>query len=158
MPPRTRKNLSEDLESIPGESTPAFEGEEAPENKAVADSVETKIPDVAPLDPPAKPAPVPERDPLTTAQQLLPAELGDRIVDDATGEPPADPEGVFVPVALHGSTLRCTVRLVEHVGLGPYRTPTTRLLVPVGAELKRDQATRVVARLREQLSPAPIAE
>ncbi|KIF04144.1 hypothetical protein PL81_20230 [Streptomyces sp. RSD-27] len=158
MPPRTRKTTSEDVEETP-EDTPTTElTVEEPENKAVSVEVETKTPIVAPLEPPAEPEPVPERDPLTTAQQLLPAELGDRIVDDATGLPPADPDSVFVPVMPHGSTLRCTVRLVEHVGLGTYRTPTMRLLVPIGAELKRDQVARVVARLHEQLNPPSAAE
>ncbi|MFD4933414.1 hypothetical protein [Streptomyces virginiae] len=171
MPPRTRKTTSEDTESTPElqatepsepldvvETPEAVPPPEAAENKAVSAAVETKTPIVAPLEPPAEPEPVPERDPLTTAQQLLPAELGDRIVDDATGLPPTDPDGVFVPVMPHGGTVRCTVRLVEHVGLGIYRSPTVRLLVPIGAELKRGQAARVVARLREQLSPAPAAE
>ncbi|RSS97250.1 hypothetical protein EF903_01640 [Streptomyces sp. WAC05292] len=158
MPPRTRKTTSDDAEPTPEIIPVTDETAEAPENKAVPAPAETKIPDVAPLEPPAEPEPLPERDPLTTAQQLLPAELGDRIVDDATGEPPADPDSVFVPVMPHGSTLRCTVRLIEHVGLGAYRTPTTRLLVPIGAELKRGQAARVVARLRDQLSPTPASE
>ncbi|WP_330335720.1 hypothetical protein OHS33_38730 (plasmid) [Streptomyces sp. NBC_00536] len=161
MPPRTRKTTSEDVEETPEAAPttePTVEAPEAPENKAVSVEVETKTPIVAPLEPPAEPEPVPERDPLTTAQQLLPAELGDRIVDDATGLPPADPDSVFVPVMPHGSTLRCTVRLVEHVGLGTYRTPTTRLLVPIGAELKRGQVARVVARLHEQLNPPSAAE
>ncbi|MFD0353018.1 hypothetical protein ACFVHW_04600 [Streptomyces sp. NPDC127110] len=161
MPPRTRKPTSDDVEQMPDpnedpQTAPTLS--ETAEDKAVPGIVETKTPDVAPLEPPAEPEPIPERDPLTTAQQLLPAELGDRIVDDATGLPPADPDAVFVPVQPHGSTLRCTVRLVEHVGLGTYRTPTMRLLVPVGAELKRGQAARVLARLREQLSPAPAGE
>ncbi|MFI8265276.1 hypothetical protein [Streptomyces sp. NPDC085665] len=151
MPPRTRKPTSEDVE-LTSETT------EAPENKAVPADVETKTPSVAPLEPPTRPEPAPERDPLTTAQQLLPDELGDRIVDDATGQPPEDPDAVFVPVMPHGNTLRSTVRLVEHVGLGIYQSPTRRLLVPVGAELRRGQAARIIARLREQLDPASAAE
>ncbi|MER7759463.1 hypothetical protein [Streptomyces sp. NPDC097619] len=152
MPPRTRKTTSDDPEQTP--ETPVPEGTtEVPEDKATLPH-ETKLPEVAPLEPPPAPEPLPEPDPLTTAQQLLPAQLGDRIVDDATGEPPPDPDTVFVPVLPHGNTLRCSVRLIEHVGLGPYRSPITRLLVPIGAELKRGQAARVVARLHEQLAQA----
>lgn len=161
MPPRTRKTTSDDAEAATSEETnvedatseatePALP--EIVEDKAAPADTETKIPDVAPLEPPRTPEPVPEPVPLTTAQQLLPAKMGDRIVDDATGEPPTDPDGVFVPVMPHGSSLRCTVRLVEHVGMGAYNTPTARLLVPAGAELRRDQVERVVARLRAQLS------
>ncbi|MGW0562945.1 hypothetical protein ACWDZ4_20555 [Streptomyces sp. NPDC003016] len=145
--PRTRKPAPDDTEIT-----------EAPEDKAVADDTDTKIPDVAPLEPPAEPAPEPVHEPLTTAQQLLPAQLGDRIVDDATGRPPTDPDTIFIPVMPYGSTMRCTVRLVEHVGLGTYRTPTTRLLVPVGAELKRAQAERIVAQLHAQTNTAHAGE
>ncbi|WP_433860152.1 hypothetical protein [Streptomyces kronopolitis] len=167
MPPRTRKTASDDTEATtpettaPEDNTPAATEPPMPEiveDKAAPADTETKIPDVAPLAPPRTPEPIPEPVPLTTAQQLLPAKMGDRIVDDATGEPPANPDGVFVPVMPHGGSLRCTVRLVEHVGMGAYNTPTTRLLVPIGAELRRDQAERVIARLRAQLSASADSE
>ncbi|MEU6632827.1 hypothetical protein ABZ905_31775 [Streptomyces parvus] len=157
MPPRTRKTTSDETEEATTEDT-ATAAPDVAENKAVADLTETKVPDVAPLEPPAAPEPVPDPVPLTTAQQLLPAHMGDRIVDDATKEPPPDPDGVFVPVMPHGSSFRCTVRLIEHVGMGTYNTPTTRLLVPIGAELRRDQAERVLSRLRAQLTAAPDSE
>lgn len=167
MPPRTRKTTSDDTEAATPEATAAEDTTteatepampEIVEDKAAPADTETKIPDVAPLEPPHVPEPIPEPVPLTTAQQLLPAKMGDHIVDDATGEPPTDPDGVFVPVQPHGNSLRCTVRLVEHVGMGAYNTPTARLLVPVGAELRRDQAERVVARLRAQLSASADSE
>ncbi|MGW7090099.1 hypothetical protein ACWGH2_42320 [Streptomyces sp. NPDC054871] len=163
MPPRTRKTTSDDTDVPASEAATAPEATESPmpeivEDKAAPAESETTIPDVAPLDPPRTPDPIPEPVPLTTAQQLLPAKMGDHIVDDATGEPPSDPDGVFVPVRPQGSTLRCTVRLVEHVGMGAYNTPTARLLVPIGAELRRDQAERVLNRLRAQLSGSADSE
>ncbi|MFD7763566.1 hypothetical protein [Streptomyces microflavus] len=159
MPPRTRKTTSDDAaEGTPvedlTEGSPAVTLEAA-EDKALSDLTETKIPEVAPLEPPAVPDPIPDPVPLTTAQQLLPATMGDRIVDDATQKLPPNPDSVFVPVMPHGSSFLCTVRLVEHVGMGAYNTPTARLLVPIGAELRRDQAQRVLSRLRAQLAAAP---
>lgn len=170
-PPRTRKTTATDVDTGTGtgteEKTPetveAAEPTEAAENKAAPvetetktpETVETKVPDVAPLEPPAEPEPLPEPDPMTTAQQLLPAQISNHIVDEATGKAPVDPDAVFVQVQPpHGNTFRCTARLIEHVGMGAYNTPATRLLVPVGAELKRGQMERVVTRLRAQLAPA----
>ncbi|PRH78866.1 hypothetical protein C6N75_12740 [Streptomyces solincola] len=166
-PPRARKTTTTDADTGTEEKTPdtveAPEPAEAAENKTAAveteaktpEPAETKVPDVAPLEPPAEPEPLPEPDPMTTAQQLLPAQISDHIVDEATGKAPADPDAVFVHVQPpHGNTFRCTARLIEHVGMGAYNTPATRLLVPIGAELKRGQMERVVARLRAQLAPA----
>lgn len=158
-PPRTRKTTATDTEEKVPDTT---ETVEPPEDKTALietetktpETGETKTPDVAPLEPPAEPEPLPEPDPMTTAQQLLPAKIGDHVVDEATGEAPADPDAVFVQVQPpHGNTFRCTARLIEHVGMGAYNTPATRLLVPVGAELKRGQMERVVARLHAQLTP-----
>jgi hypothetical protein len=127
------------------------------ENKATVETPETESgpqpPDVAPLEPPAPPQrPVVET--IRNAQQVLPAQLGDTIVDEATGAFPTDPDAVFVPVthAPYGNVLRCTVRLIENIGMGPYRTPSTRLLVPAGAEMPRPEADRIVTRLRAQLA------
>lgn len=170
MPPRTRKTTTDDqTDSVTAEATtetvqnadaPAAEATAEPENKAApAADVETKVPDVAPLEPPAAPLePAPDLDTLSTAQQLIPAKLDGRIVDDATGEMPTDPDGVFLTVGTYGERAQCTVRLVEHTGIGTYNTPITRLLVAAGAELKRSQADRIVARLREQLAQAAAAE
>ncbi|MYX26755.1 hypothetical protein GTY75_08740 [Streptomyces sp. SID8381] len=167
MPPRTRKTTTaeqnEDTAAAAESTSEPTAAEDAASdvggNKAapVAD-VETKIPDVAPLEPPsAPPEPAPELDKLSTAQQLLPADLDGRIVDDATGEIP-DPDGVFITVGTYGERARCTVRLVEHTGIGVYKTPITRLLVAAGAELKKSQADRITARLRQQLATAAAAE
>ncbi|MGA5411569.1 hypothetical protein ACPCSC_30480 [Streptomyces lavendulocolor] len=157
--PRTRKTAAADTEDKIPDAAEINEPAEAAENKAATadteiktpEAEETKAPDVAPLEPPAEPEPIPEPEFLTTAQQLLPATIGN-VVDEATGEPPADPDAVFVPVPPYGTTFRCTARLIEHVGMGAYDTPATRLLVPVGAQLKRQQMEKVVARLRAQLT------
>ncbi|MFD9248387.1 hypothetical protein [Streptomyces bottropensis] len=155
--PRTRKTAAADIEEKIPDAMENTETTEAAEDKAVTadtetktpEAEETKVPDVAPLEAPAEPEPIPEPEFLTTAQQLLPATIGE-VVDEATGEPPADPDGVFVPVPPYGTTFRCTVRLIEHVGMGAYDTPATRLLVPVGAQLKRQQMEKVVTRLHAQ--------
>lgn len=153
--PRTRKPApqTEDKSAVaPG--TPDADTENkavvGTENKTAAEEG-PQPPDVAPLEPPAPPK-EPEVTPIPGPQEVLPAELSDVILDDATGKPPTDPDGVFTPVpeAPYGNVQRCTVRLVERVGMGTYRTPTTRLLVPVGAELSRLEADRIVARLRAQ--------
>lgn len=157
---RTRKTAAE-----PAEDKAVADGIEPgadpAEDKAVSDAVEigavpaegteTKAPDVAPLEPPAPPVEPAEPETPVGPDGLMPAELGDRIVDEATGQAPTDPDTVFEVLPPYGYLCRSRVRLVEHVGMGAYRTPTTRLLVPVGAELKRDDADRIVARLREQL-------
>ncbi|AWI32697.1 hypothetical protein [Streptomyces tirandamycinicus] len=160
--PRTRKTAAagpeEKTPEAPQTETPEITSEVATEDKAAPADTETKVPDVAPLEPPTEPEPEPEPAPITTPQQLLPAQLADRIVDEATGELPADPDAVFVPVQPHGSSYRCTVRLIEHVGMGAYNTPASRLLVPVGAELQRHQAQRIIDRLRDQLHTAPDSE
>ncbi|MFF4188097.1 hypothetical protein ACFYZ9_33375 [Streptomyces sp. NPDC001691] len=121
---------------------------EAPETKSPADG--PKQPDVAPLEPPAQREPEPDAEPIRNPQQIIPEGLDGSIVDDATGKPPAEIDTVFEAVTPYGNALRCTVRLVEHVGLGTYRTPTTRLLVPAGAELDPVNAQRIVTRLRAQ--------
>ncbi|MEU0990927.1 hypothetical protein [Streptomyces sp. NPDC005953] len=50
------------------------------------------------------------------------------ILDDATKEPPADPDAVFVPELLYGSNRVCQYRLVERTFLGPHGSPIERLL------------------------------
>lgn len=147
----TRKTAAADTEEKTPEAPPTTDPAPDADDKAVSAPPETKAPDVAPLEPPSEPEPVPEPEPLTTAQQLLPAKLGHLIVDEATDQAP-DPDAVFVPVQPHGSTFRCTVRLIEHVGMGAYNTPSKRLLVPVGAELRRHQAERIITDLRAQLT------
>jgi hypothetical protein len=127
-------------------------GGDPTENKAVTEDTEIKAPDVAPLEPPPPPVEPAKPESPVGPEGLMPAELGDRIVDEATGEPPTDPDTVFEELPPYGYMCRSLVRLVEHVGMGAYRTPTTRLLVPAGADLKREDADRIVARLREQIA------
>ncbi|MEU5181145.1 hypothetical protein AB0G49_13945 [Streptomyces longwoodensis] len=123
----------------------------AAEDKAVLADTETKVPEVAPLEPPNPPAPPAAPTIPVGPEGLVPAQLGDRIVDEATGEAPADPDEVFEQLPPYGYICRSRVRLVEHVGMGAYKTPTTRLLVPAGADLRREDAERIVARLHAQL-------
>ncbi|MEW1657832.1 hypothetical protein [Streptomyces sp. NPDC093707] len=173
MPPRARKNTDQaddtaahDTDTTAAADSAALAEPGLPpaakadaENKAAADAdVETKIPDVTPLEPPTPPvSPAPERAPLTTAQQVLPADLNGTIVDETTGLMP-DPEGVFVLVEPFKDRYRCTVRLVEHVGMGVYQTPTAVLRAPVGAEFTAAQAHRIITKLREQVTAAAAAE
>ncbi|MER7937933.1 MULTISPECIES: hypothetical protein [unclassified Streptomyces] len=107
-------------------------------------------PDVAPLEPPAPPQVA--TTPITPGPEgTVPAQLDGRIVDEATGEMPSAPEEVFEALPPYGYLCRSRVRLIEHVGMGTYGTPSTRLLVPAGADVRREDADRITARLREQL-------
>lgn len=111
-------------------------------------------PDVAPLEPPrveeAPEAPAPS--PYVAPTEVIPDDenLADVILDDATGEPPTDVNAVFVPLTPFGSTLTCTVRLVERTFLGPHRNPVTRLLQPKGAVVSEGIAARIRERLDTQ--------
>ncbi|MEW1700105.1 hypothetical protein ACIQCR_17105 [Streptomyces sp. NPDC093249] len=111
-------------------------------------------PEAAPLEPPhVDEAPTaPASAPYATPTEVIPDDqhMADTIVDDATGRPPADPGTVFVPVTPFGSTLQCTVRLVEQTHLGPHRTPITRLLQPQGAMVSESIASRIRDRLEDQ--------
>ncbi|MEV0444629.1 hypothetical protein AB0I84_04410 [Streptomyces spectabilis] len=111
-------------------------------------------PDAAPLEPPhvdEAPEP-PAPSPYVTPTEVIPDEenLSDVILDDATGQPPADVDTVFVPLTPFGSTLQCTVRLVERTFLGPHRNPVTRLLQPKGAVVSEGIAARIRERLDAQ--------
>ncbi|NGO67897.1 hypothetical protein [Streptomyces boncukensis] len=111
----------------------------------------TPTPDAAPLEPPhIEAAPEsPEPSPYATSTEVIPDNdhLADVILDDATGLPPADPEAVFAQLTPFGSSLTCTVRLVERTFLGPHRNPVTRLLQPQGAVVSE----QIAARIRERL-------
>jgi hypothetical protein len=122
------------------------------ENKAVsAAEVETKAPEVAPLEAPPAPTRATAPPKPVGPDALLPAEIGDCIVDELTGLAPTDPDGVFEPVPPYGNVWRSTKRLIEHISMGPYRTPASRLLLSVGAEVQRQDAEHIVATLRAQL-------
>ncbi|WP_367041388.1 hypothetical protein [Streptomyces sp. Je 1-332] len=55
-----------------------------------------------------------------------------------------------MPLTPFGSTLQCTVRLVERTFLGPRRNPFTRLLQPAGAVVSEGIAARIRERLDAQ--------
>ncbi|MFJ9416733.1 hypothetical protein ACIRPT_21425 [Streptomyces sp. NPDC101227] len=141
--PRTRKTTAKSAaEETPAEAT-ASEADSAP-----------AVPDAAPLEPPhvdEAPEP-PTSSPYVTPTEVIPDEenLSDVILDDATGQPPADVDAVFVPLTPFGSTLQCTVRLVERTFLGPHRNPVTRLLQPKGAVVSENIAARIRERLDAQ--------
>lgn len=138
--PRTRKTTT----------TKAAAPEPAP---AEADSTPA-APEAAPLEPPhvdeAPDAPAPT--PYVTPTEVIPDDenLSDVILDDATSRPPANLDEVFVPLTPLGSTLQCTVRLVERTFLGPHRNPVTRLLQPKGAVVSESIAARIRERLDAQ--------
>lgn len=131
------------------EPAPAIEEESAP----VADST-AKAPEAAPLEPPAvqEPPAAPQAPVYATPTEVIPDEdnLAEVIIDDATKKPPADIETVFVPLTPYGSTLVCTVRLVEQTFLGPHRNPVHRLLQPARAHVSEGVAARIKDRLHAQ--------
>ncbi|MGW3626264.1 hypothetical protein [Streptomyces sp. NPDC000880] len=128
--------------------------ETAPEETAAAPDSAPQAPDVAPLEPPQiAEAPQPPASPgYATPTEVIPDEenLADVILDDATKQPPADPDSVFQPLTPYGSTMQCTVRLVERTFLGPHRNPVERLLQPKGAVVSESIAARILERLVAQ--------
>lgn len=127
----------------------AVEEESAPVGDGTA-----KAPEAAPLEPPAvqEPPAAPEAPVYATPTEVIPDEdnLAEVIIDDATKKPPADIETVFVPLTPYGSTLVCTVRLVEQTFLGPHRNPVHRLLQPARAHVSEGVAARIKERLLAQ--------
>ncbi|NEA53588.1 hypothetical protein G3I60_05305 [Streptomyces sp. SID13666] len=113
-----------------------------------------QAPDVAPLEPPPAPEPAPPAAPnsYVSPTEVIPdaEHLADVILDDATKQPPADLEAVFRPLTAYGSTLQCTVRLVERTFLGPHANPIERLLLPAGAVVSEQITTRIRERLVAQ--------
>ncbi|MEU5425556.1 hypothetical protein AB0H73_08095 [Streptomyces olivoreticuli] len=140
---RTRKTAKADEVASATEETEAA--------TPVASDASPQAPDVAPLEPPhveeAPEAPAPVG--YVTPTEVIPDEenLADVILDDATKQPPANPETVFQPLTPYGSTMQCTVRLVERTFLGPHRNPVERLLQPKGAVVSE----QIAARIRERL-------
>lgn len=131
------------------EATPAA----AEETPAHVDSTPA-APDAAPLEPPVvqEPPEAPAAPVYATATEVIPdeANLAEVIIDDATKEPPADLDSVFVPLTPYGSILVCTVRLVEKTYLGPHQNPIHRLLQPAGAHVSEGVAARIMERLQAQ--------
>lgn len=161
---RTRKTTAA---KAPAEEIPAAENEQATaeaaadtnEEATTADAEETpavdaspKTPDVAPLEPPTvDAAPEPPAEPgYVSPTEVIPDDIAEVILDDATKRPPADIEAVFQRVTPYGSTLMCTVRLIERTFLGPHQSPVERLLQPKGAHVSESVATRIRERLVAQ--------
>ncbi|MEE1764414.1 hypothetical protein [Streptomyces sp. SP18BB07] len=144
---------AEQTTTEPTSDTPAEGTTEAAEETSAADST-PKAPDVAPLEPPTvNAAPEPPADPgYVTPTEVIPDEdnLAEVILDDDTKQPPADVNAVFQPVTPYGSTLVCTIRLIERTFLGPHGTPVERLLQPKGAHLSESVAARIRERLVAQ--------
>ncbi|MFF8789224.1 hypothetical protein [Streptomyces sp. NPDC015125] len=111
-----------------------------------------KAPDVAPLEPPTvHEAPEAPAEPgYVSPTEVIPDDIAEIILDDSTKQPPADIDAVFQPVTPYGSTLRCTVRLVERTYVGPHRNPIERLLQPKGAHVSESIAARIRERLVAQ--------
>ncbi|MFI6686607.1 hypothetical protein [Streptomyces sp. NPDC050485] len=136
----------------------ATKAQDTPETEAAVPALDADktpaAPDAAPLEPPrVDEAPEPPAPSLyVTPTEVIPDgdHLSDVILDDSTGQPPADLDAVFVPLTPYGSTLQCTVRLVERTFLGPHRTPVVRLLQPKGASVSEHIATRITERLAAQ--------
>lgn len=135
---------------------PAADGTTAAAADAPKVESTPKAPDVAPLEPPTvDAAPEPPAEPgYVSPTEVIPDEenLAEVILDDATKQPPADVEAVFEPVTPYGSTLVCTVRLIERTFLGPHRNPVERLLQPKGAHVSESVAARIRERLVAQAS------
>ncbi|MFI9078797.1 hypothetical protein ACIGW8_20360 [Streptomyces sioyaensis] len=152
---RTRKTAA----ATPADAgdTPIAEAEHTTAELAGAEAAEEtptieaspKAPDVAPLEPPTvHEAPEgPAELGYVSPTEVIPDDIAEVILDDATKQPPADIDAVFQPVTPYGSTLRCTVRLVERTYAGPHRNPIERLLQPKGAHVSE----RIAARIRERL-------
>ncbi|MFF1600824.1 hypothetical protein ACFVYV_25500 [Streptomyces mirabilis] len=143
-------------ETAPAETTtpaPAEETAPAVEDTPTVDST-PKAPEAAPLEPPAvQEAPEAPAEPgYASPTDVIPdeANLSEVIIDDATKEPPADPGSVFRPLTPYGSTLVCTVRLVERTYIGPHSNPIERLLQPAGAHVSESIAARIQERLDAQ--------
>ncbi|MFE0058665.1 hypothetical protein [Streptomyces sp. NPDC059003] len=151
-PARTRKTAAKTAApDTPAEATAtAAETQEADATPAA--------PDAAPLEPPhvdeAPEPPAPSS--YVTPTEVIPDEenLSDVILDAATGQPPTDLDEVFVPLTPFGSSLQCTVRLVEQTFLGPHRNPVIRLLQPRGAVVSEGIAARIRERLVAQAAHA----
>ncbi|MCX4677613.1 hypothetical protein OG413_20285 [Streptomyces sp. NBC_01433] len=129
--------------------------EEAPTEATTSEADTAPAPpDAAPLEPPhidEAPEP-PAPNPYVMPTEVIPDEenLSDVILDDGTSRPPTDIDAVFVPLTPFGSSLQCTVRLVERTFLGPHRNPVTRLLQPKGAVVSESIAARIRERLNAQ--------
>ncbi|MER5222852.1 hypothetical protein [Streptomyces flaveus] len=151
---RTRKTATPSKAAAADDSVAETEQTTAAAADAPKAESTPKAPDVAPLEPPTvDAAPEPPAEPgYVSPTEVIPDEenLAEVILDDATKQPPADLEAVFQPVTPYGSTLVCTVRLIERTFLGPHRNPVERLLQPKGAHVSESVAARIRERLVAQ--------
>ncbi|MFG3263440.1 hypothetical protein [Streptomyces bobili] len=143
-----------DVEQVLAESAgnASEEGATAAAEETSVPDAGPKAPDVAPLEPPTvHEAPTPPAEPgYVSPTEVIPDDLAEVILDDATKQPPADLEAVFQPLTPYGSTLICTIRLIERTFLGPHRSPVERLLQPKGAHVSESVAARISERLVAQ--------
>lgn len=158
---RARKTTQKAPEPAPAteENSVAAETEQTTLTAEESPAVSTpKAPEAAPLEPPiVDEAPEPPAEPSFSApNEVIPdeANLSDVILDDATKEPPTDLDAVFQPQTPYGSSLRCTVRLIERTHIGPHRSPIHRLLQPAGGVVSEGVANRILERLRAQAAAA----
>lgn len=155
---RTRKTAAKTaaVDETEESTTAATEGDPgAEENTEAADTDGgPKAPDTAPLEPPTNTvhaAPDGPAEPgYVSPTEVIPDNIAEVILDDATKKPPADVAAVFQPVTPYGSTLVCTVRLVERTFIGPHASPVERLLQPKGAHVSESIAARIRERLEAQ--------
>jgi hypothetical protein len=135
----------------PPEDTTGIAPEPAAEKTSPTASA-PQAPEAAPLEPPiVDAAPEPPAAPeYVSPTEVIPDVLADIILDDATKQFPADVDAVFQPTTPYGSTLVCTVRLIERTFLGPHRNPVERLLQPKGAHVSEGVAARIRERLLAQ--------
>ncbi|GAA2439830.1 hypothetical protein [Streptomyces glaucus] len=152
---RTRKTAAPKAAETTTETAAAEETIPAADTGApLAGDSSPKAPDAAPLEPPAvqEPPAAPAASAYATPTEVIPDDenLSEVIIDDATKEPPADIDAVFMPLTEYGSVLVCTVRLVEKTFLGPHLSPVHRLLQPKGAHVSESVAARIRERLQAQ--------
>ncbi|MCD9904627.1 hypothetical protein LUR56_40145 [Streptomyces sp. MT29] len=143
-------------DTVPTDDSPTESSPDTNDTPQEASAVEAgpKTPDAAPLEPPTvHEAPEPPAEPgYVSPTEVIPDDehLADVILDDETKKPPVDVGAVFKPLTVYGSTLVCTVRLVEKTFFGPHRNPVERLLQPKGAHVSESVAARIRERLEAQ--------
>jgi hypothetical protein len=152
---RARKTTAAKEAAAAAETTETTEAAEITVESTAETTAATespKAPEAAPLEPPtvhAAPEP-PAGTGYVAPTEVIPDDIAEVILDDATKAPPADIDAVFEPVTPYGSTLICRVRLIERTFLGPHRNPVERLLQPKGAHVSESIAARIHERLVAQ--------
>ncbi|WP_431959448.1 hypothetical protein [Actinacidiphila sp. bgisy160] len=164
MAARTRKPAAEAEEPLP---------EQAPEETPAAPEPEPEVtpePEPEPVTPPVSaaapleaPAPKPEKtEPAAPAPKPAtdvlpePPVIG-LIVDEETGEPPADLAALFTPFTTFGTVMVSQARLIEHVA-DAYGRRSMRLLVARHAQVSAETAAAVLQRLQDQADVRAVIE